>query len=117
MVFKHSSCSISLKLVIVCNIPRSIQVGNILLTLSPTSPRFYLSAEQVFENTLEKEEIAHDEQFLLFPQCFLLFFAISLNLKLSFSKSLSLEESQMCRFGKGLTVGTKNIFYLRDSTY
>ena len=24
-----------------------------------------------FENTVEKREIAHDEQFLLFPQCFL----------------------------------------------
>ena len=23
-----------------------------------------------FENTVEKEEIAHNEQFLLFPQCF-----------------------------------------------
>ena len=25
-----------------------------------------------FENNVEKEEIAHNEQFLLFPQCFLL---------------------------------------------
>ena len=28
--------------------------------------------ETAFENIVGKEEIAHDEQFLLFPQCFLL---------------------------------------------
>ena len=40
-----------------------------VLTLSQTSPCFYMS----FENTVGKEEIAHNEQFLLFPSCFLPF--------------------------------------------
>ena len=44
-----------------------------LLTLSQTSPGFYVSAIQAFENTVGKEEIARNEQFLLFPQCFLPF--------------------------------------------
>ena len=41
------------------------------LTLSHTSPGFYVSAAQAFENTVGKGEIARNEQFLLFPQCFL----------------------------------------------
>ena len=43
------------------------------LTLSQTSPGFYVSVVQVFENTAGKGEIARNEQFLLFPQCFLPF--------------------------------------------
>ena len=42
-----------------------------LLTLSQTSPGSYVSALQLFENTVRKGEIAHKEQFLLFPHCFL----------------------------------------------
>ena len=38
-----------------------------LLTLSQTSSCFYVS----FDNTAGKGEIACNEQFLLFPQCFL----------------------------------------------
>ena len=42
------------------------------LTLSQTSPGFYVSAVQAFlKNTEGKGEIARNEQFLLFPQCFL----------------------------------------------
>ena len=41
------------------------------LTLSQTSPGFYVSAVQVFENTVGKGEIARNEQFHLLPQCFL----------------------------------------------
>ena len=44
------------------------------LTLSQTSPSFYVFALQIFksfENTVGKGEITHNEQFLLFPQCFL----------------------------------------------
>ena len=42
------------------------------LTLSRTSPGFYVFAIQVFLKTLwGKGEIACNEQFLLFPQCFL----------------------------------------------
>ena len=41
------------------------------LILSQTSPCFYVSAVyKSFENTVGKEEIAHNEQFLLFPQRF-----------------------------------------------
>ena len=36
-----------------------------------TSPGFYVSSAEVFENTVGKVEIARNEQFLLFPQCFL----------------------------------------------
>ena len=42
------------------------------LTLSKTSPGFYMYAEQVFEYNLGKGEIACNEQFLLFPQYSLL---------------------------------------------
>ena len=57
------------------------------------------------ENTVEKGEIAPDEQFLLFPQCFLPvlenFLPFSSNLKLSSANSLRLEESKISRLGKG----------------
>ena len=66
------------------------------LTLYQTSP--------VFENTVGKE-IAGKEQFLHFPQCFLrvwkTFCHFHQKLKLSFANSLSLEESIICRLGKG----------------
>ena len=41
------------------------------LNLSQTSPGFYMSQYKSFENTVGKGEIARNEQFLLFPQCFL----------------------------------------------
>ena len=49
-----------------------------LLTLSQAIPGFYMSAVQVFckkkkKKTVGKREIAHNEQFLHFPQCFLRF--------------------------------------------
>ena len=40
--------------------------------LSQTNPGTYVSSDQVSENTVGKGEIARNEQFLLFPQCFLL---------------------------------------------
>ena len=43
------------------------------LSLSQTSPCFYVSAKESFENTDRKGEIAPNEQFLLYPQCFLPF--------------------------------------------
>ena len=47
---------------------------NFDLTLSQTSPGFYVSALRVLEKTLwEKEKLARNEQFLLFPHCFLHF--------------------------------------------
>ena len=57
----------------------------ILLTLSQTSPGFYVSAVQSFENTAGKGEIVLNEKFLLFPVFFYLFgelFAIFIKLKI-----------------------------------
>ena len=57
-----------------------------------------------FENTVGKGEIAHNEQFLLFPvfsnhlENFLPF---SSNLKLSSANPFSLEDSKICCLGKG----------------
>ena len=57
-----------------------------------------------FENTVGKGEIAHYEQFLLFPvfsthlDSFLLF---SSNLKSSSANSFSLEESKICHLVMG----------------
>ena len=45
--------------------------NSMFLTLSQTSPGFYVSVVKVFWKHCEKEEIGHNEQFLLFPQCFL----------------------------------------------
>ena len=46
------------------------------LTLSQASLGFYVSAVQVFENSLGKGEIVGNKQFLLFPQRFLPFCTI-----------------------------------------
>ena len=45
-------------------------LSTFLLTLSYTSPGFYACAVHVYGNTVGKGEIAGNEQFLLFPQCF-----------------------------------------------
>ena len=74
------------------------------LTLSQTSPIFYVSAVQVFENTVGKGEIALNEQYLLFPVFstrFENFLSFSSSLKLSSANSFSLEESKICHLGKG----------------
>ena len=42
----------------------------LLLTLSQTSPGFTCLRYNSFESTVGKGEIARNEQFLLFPQCF-----------------------------------------------
>ena len=44
-------------------------VPRFILSFSLTSPDFYMSAVKVLK-TLRKGEIADNEQFLLFPQCF-----------------------------------------------
>ena len=62
------------------------------LTLSQTGPGYYVSAVKFFEKTVEKGEIACNEQFLLFHQCLLEnFLPYSSNLKLSSANSFSLE--------------------------
>ena len=74
------------------------------LTISQTSPGFYVSALQVFRKQCGKSEIARNEQFLLFPvfsthlENFLPFLS---NLKLSSADSLSLGKSKICRLAKG----------------
>ena len=59
-----------------------------------------------FENTGGKGEIAHNEQFLLFPPVFSTrldnFLPFSSNLKLTSANSFSLEESKICRLVMGL---------------
>ena len=56
----------------VINISASL-VLRLLKTLFPHTDAFCrLCSRQLFENIVAKEEIAHDEQFLLLPQCFLL---------------------------------------------
>ena len=55
------------------------------------------------ENTVRNGEIARNEQFLLFPQCFLplgKLSTFSLNLKLRSANALNLEESKICRWGQ-----------------
>ena len=58
-----------------------------------------------FENTVGKEEIARNEKFLLFSQCFPsyleIFVPFSLNLELPSANSFNLEESKICCWGKG----------------
>ena len=55
---------------------QNVNIG--VLTLSQTSPGFYVSTVEVFWSTVEKGEIARNEQFLLYPQCFLSFWRIFL---------------------------------------
>ena len=47
--------------------------GIIWLTLYSTNIHFDASEQTAFENIVGKEEIARNEQFLLSPQCFLLY--------------------------------------------
>ena len=81
------------------------------LTLSQTSPGFYMTTVLVFTSllkTLEKGEIAHNEQFLFFPQCFLNlldnFQSCLSNLKLLSANSLCLEESKICCLGYAIDI-------------
>ena len=62
-----------------------------LLTLSETSPVFSCLQYKPFENTVGKEEIACNENFLPF----------SSNLNLLSATSFRLEESKICHLGKG----------------
>ena len=77
----------------------------VILNLSQIIPGFTCLQNKSFENTVGKGEIARNEQFRLFPQCFLpvwrTFWSLSSNLKLSSADSFSLEESKICCLGKG----------------
>ena len=68
----------------------------------PNKPWFLRVCSMSLENTAGKGEIASDKQFLLFPQCFLEnFLPFSSSSKLSSANPFSLEESKICRLGKG----------------
>ena len=58
-----------------------------------------------FQNTVGKGEIAHNEQFLLFPQCFSTrldnFLPFSSNLKLSSANCFNLDQSKILSSGNG----------------
>ena len=59
-------------------------------------------------NIVGNVEIAHYEQFLLFPQCFLPFGELSvifIQFEIVAAKSFSLEQSKICHFGRGLKSG------------
>ena len=75
------------------------------LNLSQTSPTFYVSAVHVFKNTVGKGEIAGNEQISLFPKvfstCLESFLPFSTNLNFSSANSFSLDETNICRLGKG----------------
>ena len=99
------------KKVLVCSIfsfSGVVSISFASLTLSHTRPGFYVSAVQVFENTLGKGEIAHSEQFLLFPQYFpptWKTLPFSSNLKLSSANSFCLEGFKISHLGEGKNLG------------
>ena len=66
---------------------------------------FDAPGKQAVENTVRKGEIARNEQFVLFPQCFSTrldnLLPFSSNLKSSSAKSFSLEESKICHLAMG----------------
>ena len=66
---------------------------------------FDTPGKKPFENTVGKGEIAHIEQFLLFPTVFSTcldnFLPFLSNLKLSSANSFILEEFKICCLGKG----------------
>ena len=47
-------------------------INDFILNLYSIHTHFAHQQQTAFENIVGKEEIAHNEQFLLFPQCFLL---------------------------------------------
>ena len=61
-----------------------------------------------FENSVGKGEMTLNEQFLLFPHCFLSMLEnllpFSSNLKLSYANSFSLEVNKICCLGKGYRI-------------
>ena len=76
-----------------------------ILPLAEQALVFTCLQYKFFESTVGKGEIAHDEQFLLFPTLFSThlenFLPFSSNLKLSSAESFRLEESKICRLGEG----------------
>ena len=75
------------------------------LTLSQTSPGFCMSAVQVFNKSLLERRnclLQAISPFLtVFSTCLEIILPFSSNLKLSSANSFNLEESKICRLGKG----------------
>ena len=86
------------------------------LTLYSKDTRFNTQQPTAFENIVGKGEIAHEEQFLLFPQCFLLKqIIVSLFVHIFAIISLpatELEEPKIGISGKGLTLSQTTKFRL-----
>ena len=90
------------------------------LTLSQTSHGFMCLYYKTFENTVGKGEIARNEQFLLFPVFSNLlenFHPFSSSFKLSSAISSSLEESKICRLGKGFKMQNKTIHLFKTKPW
>ena len=73
--------------------------------------------QTAFENIVGKEEIAHNEQFLLFPQCFLVNQIIVPHLSIFFYIKFLFagqsEKPKIGKLGKGLKINQyRFIFYL-----
>ena len=80
-----------------------------ILTLSQTSPGFYVSGVQVCCKHCGKGEIAHYEQFLLFPQCFILFWrtlCLFIKLEIVVCKPFQIGRVYFFSFWKGLTLSS-----------
>ena len=80
--------------------------GKRVLNPFPNKPCFLrVCSTSLLKNNVGKEELARNEQFFLFPQCFQSrldnFLLLSSKLKLSSANSFSLEESKICFLGKG----------------
>ena len=78
---------------------------NLSLSLSQTSPGFYVSAVQVFWKHCGKRRNcsyrAISPFHTVFSTCLKNFLSFSSNMKLSSANSFSLEESKVCCLGKG----------------
>ena len=89
-----------------CSSLSLIPMNSYLVNPFPNRPWFlHVCSTSLLENTVGKGEIAHNERFLLFPTMFSTlsekFLPFSSNLKLSSANSFNLEESKICRLGKG----------------
>ena len=103
------------------------------LTLFQTSPGFYMSAVEVFENTMGKGEIVHNKQFLLFLQCFLSFWRAFCHFHQTWNcrlqalwvwnclnfvvwervKMFQLDQSKILLSGNGLTLHQNDNFFIQ----
>ena len=94
--FQWQTSAICWTWMINCELPK--------LTLSQTSPSFYMSVAQVLKTLWGKGENAHNEQFFLFPQCFLPIgktFCHFHLIKNCLLETVRLEEFIICHLGKG----------------